>query len=381
MVKIPYFEYLLYIFYPIKYVLIGLAYIKLDLSAVRVTCDGSQAPIKMCFNIAIIGTIIVLVESSYSLTFLVTMKKLYQHCFSVFFFAPGFRAWSKLGICDFYTFAAYLTIFAFICSCVPFQGVLQFLMTFVQIQAFIGGHARNASCDRVEGLYGLDSTLAYWTTIVFYAMIVPAVYSIGRILVPGLPSGRVFRFLGRNGYFIDKELYSNYSITAYDINEEEDKIVSETSVSIAYKYVNAVKARTNIIFSPDVWFLSTIGLLNLRLLKYKIEKILYLHYADDDILDNEFPADDTLQIMDACNMNLKDSEAKQLKSSQSSDFPTYMVLRYIFNYLLTYIHLTSLSIVPLFFRNFKKLLVLRTQCAKGFTSVNQIRSSILFCCY
>ena len=308
--------------------MIGLAYIKLDLSAVRVTCDGSQAPIKMCFNIAIIGAIIVLVESSYSLTFLVTLKKLYQHVFDVYFFTPGFRAWSKLGLCDFFSFTIYLTIFAFICSCVPFQGILQFLMTFVHIQAFIGGHARNASCDRVEGLYGLDSTLAYWTTMIFYAMIIPAMYSIGRILVPGLPSGkRVFRFLGRNGYFVEKELYANYTVAVYDIPEAK-KTFSETS--IIYKYFDAVKSRTNVIVSPDVWFLSTIGLLNLRFLKYKVEKILNMHYADDDIHNEDFPADDKLNILDACNMNLKISEAEQLKSMQNTDFPTYMLVRYAY---------------------------------------------------
>ena len=322
-VQIPYFEYLLYVFYPIKYVLIGLAYIKLDLGAVKVTCDGSQAPIKMCFNIAIIGAIIVLVESGYSITFLVTLKKLYQHVLNVYFFSPGFRSWSKLSICDFYTFTFYLSIFGFICSCVPFQGILQFLMTFVQIKAFIGGHSRNASCDRVQGLFGLDSTLAYWTTMIFYTMIMPTVYSIGRILVPGLPSGqRVFRFLGRNGYFVDKDLYSNYDVIAHENDQKK------ADHSLMYKYFDAVKSRTNIVVSPDVWFLSKLGLLNLRFMKYKLDKILNMHFADDDILEKDFPEDDTLNIMDACSMNLKDTEAEQLQSKQNSDFPTYMLLRY-----------------------------------------------------
>ena len=328
-VKIPYFEYLLYVFYPIKYVLIGLAYIKLDLGAVKVTCDGSQAPIKMCFNIAIIGAIIVLVESSYSMTFLVTLKQLYQHIFNVFFFSPGFRSWTKQGVCEFYSFTAYLILLSFIFSCIPFQGILQFFMTFVQIQAFIGGHKHNTNCDRVAGLNGLDSTLAYWTTIIFYAMIIPTMYSIGRILVPGLPTGgrRVFRFLGSNGFLVKKGLYAKYSVNAYEIDE---KVKLKYENSIALRYFDAIKSRTNIIFSPDVWLLSKISHLNLRFVKMKIEKFLFMHYADDDIIDDDFPKGEKLSIMDTCNMNLKDAEAEDLKSKQNNEFPTYMLLRYFY---------------------------------------------------
>lgn len=151
----------------------------------------------------------------------------------------------------------------------------------------------------------------------------PTVYSIGRILVPGLPSGqRVFRFLGRNGYFVDKDLYSNYDVIAHENDQKK------ADHSLMYKYFDAVKSRTNIVVSPDVWFLSKLGLLNLRFMKYKLDKILNMHFADDDILEKDFPEDDTLNIMDACSMNLKDTEAEQLQSKQNSDFPTYMLLRY-----------------------------------------------------
>lgn len=309
----------------------------------------------MCFNIAIIGAIIVLVESSYSLTFLVTLKKLYQHIFDVFFFSPGFRSWTKQGICEFYGFTGYLTVFAFIFSCIPFQGILQFLMTFVQINAFIGGHKYNASCDRVEGLYGLDSTLAYWTTIIFYAMIVPTCYSVGRILVPGLPAGgkRVFRFLGRNGFLVRKDLYSKYIVNVYDVDE---KVKMKYENSIALRYFDAVKSRTNIVFSPDVWLLSKIGHINLRFVKIRLEKYLKMHYADDDILDDDFPMGEKLSIMDTCSMNLKDSEAEDLKSKQNTDFPTYMLLRYFYFFIFLMKIFNSSNIVHSYYRIFKSLL-------------------------
>ena len=70
-----------------------------------------------------------------------------------------------------------------------FQVFMQFLMTFTSIQEFAEDnwmHASTSECDVVTEYPEYDSSIAFYTTIIAYMMIVPVVYEISKILIPGL---------------------------------------------------------------------------------------------------------------------------------------------------------------------------------------------------
>jgi len=63
--RVLHVPYLDVIFSPFVVVLKALAHFKIDLNAVNVTCIGSTAPIELLLNIAIIGFIIIVIESQW----------------------------------------------------------------------------------------------------------------------------------------------------------------------------------------------------------------------------------------------------------------------------------------------------------------------------
>ena len=60
--NIPGFEYL---FYPLYVAVDLLSNLKIDLSAINITCDGAQAPMELVMNIFIMGLVIIVIESDY----------------------------------------------------------------------------------------------------------------------------------------------------------------------------------------------------------------------------------------------------------------------------------------------------------------------------
>ena len=65
-------------------------------------------------------------------------------------------------------------------------------MTFTKINTFVETedwmHAYSPECNNVAGFEGLDATIAYYASILARCMIVPVLYEMSNILIPGIPT-------------------------------------------------------------------------------------------------------------------------------------------------------------------------------------------------
>ena len=69
-----------------------------------------------------------------------------------------------------------------------FQSFLQYCMSMVVLVPFIGGHASTGACDNVDGWEGTDMAIATVATLEAWLLLIPAIYEIAKVLVPGLPA-------------------------------------------------------------------------------------------------------------------------------------------------------------------------------------------------
>ena len=52
-----------YLFYPLYVAVDLLSNLKIDLSAINITCDGAQAPMELVMNIFIMGLVIIVIRA------------------------------------------------------------------------------------------------------------------------------------------------------------------------------------------------------------------------------------------------------------------------------------------------------------------------------
>ena len=61
-------------------------------------------------------------------------------------------------------------------------------MSIVVLVPFLYGHPSTEQCDNVDNWEDTDSAIAAIATIEAYLLLVPAIYEIAKVLVPGLPA-------------------------------------------------------------------------------------------------------------------------------------------------------------------------------------------------
>ena len=164
----------------------------LDLGAVEVTCQGTQAPIILFVNLVILGTTIIIILSEYlELQFTVLQEIFERNMYLITrvsfrkYMEENPRNWTSRK----YFFELILaSLFRCIISIESTHCVMQFLISCVQFHVFIftptGYHASSPQCD--EALYYLDTTLAILSTMTLWLVFFPSVYMIAGVLTPKL---------------------------------------------------------------------------------------------------------------------------------------------------------------------------------------------------
>lgn len=176
------FPFLRSIFYPLKELLMFLFDFHVDLTIINVTCTGSQAPLELLVNIAIVVLVLLYIGSDYAIWIEVhlqaTLQAYIADCTSAGMRTFFFSGWSlKLK-----AFALFIVLH------VHFM-VVQYSVSFVKLGPFIQSgwvHDSQLVCDGVNAVPNMDTVLAFVSTVIFYALIVPVVYTIGRVLCPGI---------------------------------------------------------------------------------------------------------------------------------------------------------------------------------------------------
>ena len=158
-----------------------LSYFKIDLGSVEVTCEGSQAPMELIINCFVLGFSVIIIESDF-------------HIYQNIIFANVNMKMAKalatfnLGIENPKTLAMRCA-FAYVVSVGnPLVKILQFAMSTLNFSSFVRYsyimHRWTAPCDEIEGMEGMDSTLAIITSLLAWYVLFPAVYTLAKVVVP-----------------------------------------------------------------------------------------------------------------------------------------------------------------------------------------------------
>jgi hypothetical protein len=186
-----------YLFYPVSVVFVFFSNFTIDVEAIDITCEGAQAPLEVFINLAILGITIVVIEGDYQIFRAVTFNSITDQFFEVFT-QPCYKAWattqqgslpkSTFGGFLSYSYTGVLTVIAKVVGGIDiFQSFLQYLMSCIVWETFIGGHRSTKECDEVDGWTGTDTILATIASVQAVIITVPALYEIAKVLVPGLP--------------------------------------------------------------------------------------------------------------------------------------------------------------------------------------------------
>jgi len=193
------FSGLSFIFYPFYKLLEYLSFFSLDLSSVKVTCYGSQAPAVLMINFLILGIVIVFIQAEYSElqnitivgTFRMILAKMSKINFRKFVIKDTSKPKdpNRNGIWGFVGYAGAVLLASIMNILVSFdlsRYAIQYAMSQVQISSFIftptGYHQSSPECD--TALYGLDTILAMLSTAILWLTFFPALFIMSEVLCP-----------------------------------------------------------------------------------------------------------------------------------------------------------------------------------------------------
>lgn len=121
-------------------------------------------------------------------------------------------------------------------------GILQYLMPFITISAFFPYHASSPYCNVIPGFINIDYILSIASTFIFYIILIPVIYTVIIVLVPGVPQNAIdIPYIGT--------IFNDNNIM---FTNREHQIFKWNALSKATSYYSALS-------SPDVWWFSVIA--------------------------------------------------------------------------------------------------------------------------
>ena len=170
------FEYLLY---PGIIAIKFLSTFQLNLSSLNVTCNGAKAPIELFMNFFILAVYIIFIKSEYFLLWSVCFKGLNQSFINSNLIKG--KIFTNMNV-------LYCVVVMALFAVNPLQSFLRYSLTFASITTFFaenGMHALSPACDNVTGAPMFDSILGITSTIMVWLLIMPVIYLLSEVIVPG----------------------------------------------------------------------------------------------------------------------------------------------------------------------------------------------------
>jgi hypothetical protein len=184
----------------IMWVLEYMSSIKIDLTTLIITCKGASAPFELMVFLFILGLFIVLIESNYQLFRAVTFMS-FTEKFTQLLSLPSYKSWAyrqngtapyktSFGLCSYLTNYVVLIFARTLGSIDFFAPVLLYTMSLVKIYRFADTnymHEYTLECNLFAGYEDFDYYLALVSSLIAWVFLVPALYEISKILIPGIP--------------------------------------------------------------------------------------------------------------------------------------------------------------------------------------------------
>ena len=198
-----YFPLLKKLFQPLIYLYDGFRDLELDLAPISVSCNGAAAPLEILLNLVILGIVIILIESDFQMYRAVSHMSVTNEFLNTvvigeyrkYFFdsylktSQSYTSWCKA--CLAYTYLCLQVSIAVISAHTDFfQTALLGVVSCVTLNKFVedkGFHKFSPACNQVHLYVGVDHILAVSASIVAWILLMPAVYTLSKVLVPGVP--------------------------------------------------------------------------------------------------------------------------------------------------------------------------------------------------
>jgi hypothetical protein len=201
-------------------------------SAVGITCPGSTAAIRLMDNLLILGIAIIVIESDFAVFKALTYGPLARKNLTMISH-PVFMQWylHRHGDTKFTRLCYGLKVWAGymadkLLAIDVFTKSLLYLLTLVAFRSYryneiheTLNNGETASCDNIDGWIGVDSDILIATSVAATLMVAPAVYSVSKVLVPGIPKGMAVKV-------------SDVVVSYYENGEEDMKHFEETDPAV-----------------------------------------------------------------------------------------------------------------------------------------------------
>ena len=273
-IVVPFIKDILLVFYPFMYILAKLSNIHLNLESVNVSCSGSQAPLEVLIDIVIVGLFTIYIETNYQVLITQPVQDIIQSSTEVVLFYESRKImdWTLLRwIISLF----YLALVRCVLRLKPMTGALQYLMSFVSVKAFFPNHAYSTACNNIANFVGIDAALAGVSTFLIYLLIMPVVYTVALVMVPGIPKVIRIPYFGTEVFnlnvFEKREHYYFANDVSSTIDDDDDDIEKKnTCKNRSRKYWMKFYAFIKLLISPDVMFLFVIAWQNIHLLIHQV---------------------------------------------------------------------------------------------------------------
>jgi len=176
------------------------------MASVNVTCDGASAPLELLTNLVILGVTIIIIESNFQLFRAITFNSVTDK-FIQSVSQPSYKAWvyrnrgtsaikTKKGWHHYLWTLSWVLVVRIGGGFDFFQSFLQFLMSVVSLSKFANPeaeypftHKSSPECNHVDGYEYYDKYIALAASVEAYLLLLPAIYELSKVLIPGLPPG------------------------------------------------------------------------------------------------------------------------------------------------------------------------------------------------
>ena len=166
--------------YPFIYLFNEISNINIDLSAIKISCSGSQAPNFLLLNCIIVGLTIFIIESDANIFWMTLLKKISSK-FGSLLFNRYYLFHSFCSTLSIYSLVSYLLLLL----PTPMK-IIQVSLGYVSLSKFFEQGGRSSSSLNCDGAISipLDSLLAVATTILAIVILAPIIFLFGQVLVP-----------------------------------------------------------------------------------------------------------------------------------------------------------------------------------------------------
>jgi len=217
--------------------------------------------LELTINVIILGLFTIFIKSNYQALIAVPISEILRSALEVvvFYNSRAIMSWSLLR---WLLSLIYLLTVQVLLSMRPLLSALQYLMSFTSVQSFFPFHNYTSTCNNIQNFDGIDAALAGMSTFLVYVNIVPVIYTVATVMVPGQPCDDFkipfFGNITRNGLFDREHFYFARSESPSSISKSDE----HCTVTYLYRSYRVLK----LLISPDVMFMFLVAFQNVRII-------------------------------------------------------------------------------------------------------------------